>query len=272
MQRTGRFPRNVQQCVFGRNPALYDRARLSYPRQLFDILADRCGLGPGTTLFEIGPGTGLATRELLRRGATRLVLIEADRRLARFLRQRLASREADVTILTSPFEETLLPKAKFDLGVAASSFHWLSPRKSLRLIARALRPGGWWAAWIQYYVDPYRGSPFQTTVQALYREHLGPTSLFPTRFVEARERARRLDQLRSAGCFRRVRREDLREDVTVSAARVEQAWSTFPHIACLPLRRRQAFLLDLRHALDAHFGGEVLLRTLTAVYTAQRRS
>jgi hypothetical protein len=145
MQRTGGFPRNVQQCVFGRNPALYDRTRLPCATQVFEILTDRCGLGPGTTLFETGPGTGLATRELLSRGASRLVLIEADGRLARFLRKRLARRGADFTILASPFEETLLPRREFDLGVAASSFHWLPPRKSLRMVGRAhpttIRPG-----------------------------------------------------------------------------------------------------------------------------------
>ena len=185
VKQPGLSPWSLQRCVFGRNPILYDRSRLPSSGQLFDILTDRCGRGPGTTLFEVGPGTGIATRELLRRGATRLVLVEADRRMARFLRQKLAIRGADVTILASPFEETLLPKGMFDLGVAASSFHWLSPRRALRLIGRALRPGGWWAAWMQYYVDPYRGSPFQTAIQTLYRQHLGPTSVFPTRFVEA---------------------------------------------------------------------------------------
>ncbi|EQD38338.1 Methyltransferase type 11, partial [mine drainage metagenome] len=45
------------------------------------------------------------------------------------------------------FEEVPLRPGSFDLGVAATSFHWLPERRGLRKVARALRPGGWWAAW-----------------------------------------------------------------------------------------------------------------------------
>ena len=52
---------------------------------MFEILASRCGLRPGAAVFEIGPGTGIATRELLRLGADPLTVVEPDRRLVGFL-------------------------------------------------------------------------------------------------------------------------------------------------------------------------------------------
>ncbi|WP_352981448.1 rRNA adenine N-6-methyltransferase family protein [Mesorhizobium sp. M1227] len=49
----------------------------------------RCGVGPATTAFEIGPGTGQATRPLLDLGLSSVVAIEPDERLAVFLSDNL---------------------------------------------------------------------------------------------------------------------------------------------------------------------------------------
>ena len=72
--------RTEGQRPFGNDPTGYDQARPDYPPQVYDILRDRCGLRPGVRTFEIGPGTGVATRHLLRLGATPLVVVEPDER------------------------------------------------------------------------------------------------------------------------------------------------------------------------------------------------
>lgn len=69
---------------FGDDPANYESARPPYPARVFEVLTSRCGLGPGTRAFEIGPATGLATRELAARGAN-VIAIEPDPRLATHL-------------------------------------------------------------------------------------------------------------------------------------------------------------------------------------------
>ncbi|GJQ29420.1 MAG: ribosomal RNA small subunit methyltransferase A [Phycisphaerae bacterium] len=53
-------------------------------------LVDASGVGPGSTVLEIGPGTGTLTEELLSRGA-RVVAAEIDRGLAALLRERLGA-------------------------------------------------------------------------------------------------------------------------------------------------------------------------------------
>ena len=40
----------------------------AYPDRLYAILERVCGLGSETTVLEVGPGTGQASRELLARG------------------------------------------------------------------------------------------------------------------------------------------------------------------------------------------------------------
>ena len=69
--------------VFGTDPETYDRARPGHAERVYEILVERCGLGPGTSVLEVGPGTGQATRRLLELGADPLVAIEPNEDLAR---------------------------------------------------------------------------------------------------------------------------------------------------------------------------------------------
>jgi hypothetical protein len=65
--------------AFGADPAAYDAVRPGYPAWVFDELVARGALRPGAATFEIGAGTGIATRALLARGAGPLLAIERSR-------------------------------------------------------------------------------------------------------------------------------------------------------------------------------------------------
>jgi cyclopropane fatty-acyl-phospholipid synthase-like methyltransferase len=56
--------RRLLRATFEQLPALYDRARPSYPLRLFDDLATLARLPDGARLVEIGCGTGQATLPL----------------------------------------------------------------------------------------------------------------------------------------------------------------------------------------------------------------
>src|SRR6201997_4535840 len=131
--------------LFGNDPKTSAEARPDYPDALYARLIARCGLRPGASVFEIGPGTGIATRHLLSLGAFPLRAIEPDPRLATFLRE--TSETDSLEIDQASFDEAALPEAAFDLAVAATSFHWLEQRSSLAKVYRSLKPGGWWAMW-----------------------------------------------------------------------------------------------------------------------------
>jgi SAM-dependent methyltransferase len=222
---TPRVSRRVRSTSFGRDPAAFDRARLRYPKRVYELLTKRCGLHPGTVAFEIGPGTGIATRELLRRGAAPMTLIEPDRRLARYLVRSLRSKADRVIVLTKPFEDVSLPSANFDLGVAASSFHWTPERRALGKIARALKPGGWWAAWGNRHGDPFRPSAFHEALQPLYRTlSNGRAGGEFNKAAATKERAGRMAALRSMGKFDHISREEIRWTVHLTSAQVRALW------------------------------------------------
>ncbi|MGA7861056.1 MAG: class I SAM-dependent methyltransferase [Thermoplasmata archaeon] len=266
--------RRVRRGVFGRDPTAYDRARLAYPERVYEILTTRCGLHPGAAVFEIGPGTGIATRELLRLGASPLTLVEPDRRLARYLIDSLGSRGGRVKVSIERFEDAALSAGGFDLGVAATSFHWLPERLALRRVARALKPGGWWATWNNHHGDAYRPSPFHRALQPLYRELSHGRGVVPgggqTKASAASDRRNRLRALESVNKFDHISREDIRWTVTLATSRVRALWGTFSDVVTLASKKREWFLTELGRIVDEQFGGEVSLPMLTPIYTARR--
>src|SRR5512142_2491024 len=131
--------RSLGRSAFGADPASYDAARPAYPERVYEILRDRCGLAPGTPAFEVGPGSGIATRRLIALGADPLVAVEPDPRLAAWLRKTIHG--PALQVVEAPFEDAELPEGRFRLGCAATVFHWLDPHAALAKVARLLQPG-----------------------------------------------------------------------------------------------------------------------------------
>jgi SAM-dependent methyltransferase len=268
-----KMTKTASRTTFGSDPASYDAARPEYPAKLYALLERRCGLGPGSRVFEIGAGTGIATRGLLARGAPHVTVVEPDARLARYLRGSIGADRAKVAILPTYFEPARQPAGSFDLGVSATAFHWLEERRALRKIARWLRPGGWWACWWNAFGDPDRPTAFQRALDPLFRTMpMSPRTQLPRKRVppqldrRARERA-----LRAVGEFRNVSSEVLRWTQTLDGAHLAALYGTYSPIAILPPYHREWFLGEVARIADEEFGGRVAMRVLTPIYTAQRR-
>jgi SAM-dependent methyltransferase len=258
--------------AFGADPACYDRARPDYPPRVYDLLRERCGLRPGTPAFEIGPGTGKATRHLLHLGAAPLVVVEPDDRLAAYLKATLGPYADTVEVTVAAFEEARLPAASFDLGVAASAFHWLDAQTALAQVARLLRPGGWWAMWWSVFQDPSRPDEFRDATQGLLGGlRRSPASGDNGRPSFALDVDARIDDLHAVGVFEDIQSEVIRWEATFDAAQVRELYGTFSPVSRLPDGERQRLLDALGRVAEEHFGGRVERPMLTPVYTARRR-
>ncbi len=73
--------RDRLKTTFDEVAEIYDRARPSYPEQLFDDLVALADLQPGESLLEIGCGTGRTTLPLAERGF-RITCVELGENLA----------------------------------------------------------------------------------------------------------------------------------------------------------------------------------------------
>jgi hypothetical protein len=72
--------------AFGSNPEGYNEARPEYPNAVYEHLGALCSV-QGARLFEIGAGTGIATRRLLEFSPVLLTALEPNERSAWYLRQ-----------------------------------------------------------------------------------------------------------------------------------------------------------------------------------------
>jgi SAM-dependent methyltransferase len=142
--------REVARHTYGADAAGYQEGRPDYPPRVYEVLRSRCGIGPGSRVLEIGPGSGLVTGHLVAAGAT-VVAVEPDHGFAEYLGQTIP----EVQVVAAPFEKADVGGG-FDAVVAATSFHWLDQSAALRKVSAALRPGGWAAIWWTVFSDPYR--------------------------------------------------------------------------------------------------------------------
>lgn len=138
---------------FGSVAAAYERLRPGYPEALFDDLLAHVTGAP--LVLEIGAGTGKATFTLLERGLD-VVALEPSLEMAELLRERAAGAGLDdrLRIELATFEE-IDPELRFEVVVAAQSFHWVDPATRWQRLADVLQPGGtaglFWNAWM---LDP----------------------------------------------------------------------------------------------------------------------
>ena len=146
---------------FGRVAGRYDRVRPGYPGPLYDeVLA----LTPGRRVLDVGAGTGRATLELARRGAT-VVAVEPDPEMAAVLRERAEG--LPVEVAGHRFEEH--DGDGVDLVVAGQAWHWVDPEVGPAVAARLLRPGGALAVWWNRS-GPLTG-PAWDALDAVYARH-----------------------------------------------------------------------------------------------------
>jgi SAM-dependent methyltransferase len=261
------FDRREGRALFGADPAAYETGRPGHPERVYEVLVQRCGLGADSTVLEIGPGTGQATRRLLEHGAQRLLAVEPDERLAAHLEARFP-----VEVAVTPLEDADLQAGAFDLAVAASSFHWIDEPAGLAAVREALQSGGWLAMWWTLFGEGERKDDFMNAVDHLFaglerspsagREG-GPTFALD---VDAR-----LSALREAGFVDREH-EIVRWTTSWDTSRLRALYSTFSPIRRLAKERREAILDEIALIAARDFGGHVSRRLLTSMYTARRPS
>jgi SAM-dependent methyltransferase len=255
--------------AFGGDPANYDASRPAYPDWVFERLVERCGLKPKAAVFEVGAGTGTATRRLLAQGADPLVAVEPDARLAGFL---AANRDGPLSILNQAFEEAQFPRADFDLGVCATAFHWLDEQKALAKVAGLLKPGGWWAMVWNVFGDPDRDDAFHdATFELLNDGPRSPGNGGPGGVPFALQVNDRKSAFGRRPEFTDLAHERQSWDLILNPDQVVALYATYSDMTARPEAEQRQVLAELRRIAADQFDGRVVRNMVTILYTARRR-
>jgi SAM-dependent methyltransferase len=126
----------VAAAGFGSAADVYERARPSYPQDAVDWFVERAGIGPGTTVVDVGAGTGKLTRLLVPSGA-RVVAVEPI--------PEMRAKISDVEVLDGTAEQLPLPDGAADAITVAQALHWFDLERALPEFHRVLKPEGFLA-------------------------------------------------------------------------------------------------------------------------------
>jgi SAM-dependent methyltransferase len=143
---------------FGAAAHKYDAHRPRYPDQLVD---DLLAFGAHRVL-DVGAGTGIASMQLVERGAD-VLAVEPDTRMASI------AQEKGIPTEIATFERWEPAGRRFDLVVFAASFHWVDPAAALPKVRDILSTGGKLALmWNR--LKPTR--PTRAEFESIYRDYM----------------------------------------------------------------------------------------------------
>ena len=257
----GRLDRAAGRTLFGLDSAGYHSGRIGYPEELYDRVLGRTVAEP--RVLEIGAGTGLATQDLLGRGAGHVTAVEPDPSLCDFLADRLGGDR--LQIINAPFLDAALI-GPFDLVVAAASFHWLDPATALARISSLLRPGGVCAIWWNTYRVAGVGDAFaDAAIPLLAGLDLPPSEGSSSHY--SLDADLHIAQLAQAG-FTEIRHQLFRRERMLGAAAMRALYASYSFIRRLPARQQNDLLGSIERLVEDRFGGNAPNVVLSAVYSA----
>jgi SAM-dependent methyltransferase len=126
--------------IFSSKVTDYAASRPDYPSVLFEALTQECQLTEGSSIADVGAGTGLLTRGLLAQGYS-VIAVEPNDGMRAAADQALAG-NANYRSVQGTAESLPLPDASMDLITAAQAFHWFDIGSARREFLRVLCPRG----------------------------------------------------------------------------------------------------------------------------------
>jgi SAM-dependent methyltransferase len=118
----------------------YIKYRPSYPAEVLDYLAEKCGLAVDAPIADVGSGTGIFSTLLLARGY-KVYAVEPNASMQDAAVRQFGGNDNFIPIAGTA-EATTLADGSVDLVVCAQAFHWFDAEKTRIEFKRILKERG----------------------------------------------------------------------------------------------------------------------------------
>lgn len=264
------MPQSLGSSAFGQQAANYNDVRPDYPNWMFDLLVGQNALYPGVCTLEIGAGNGLATREIVARGAAPLTLIEPDTRFETYLTELRDARDEPCKLIFATFELSKVSDTLFDLVVIATTFHWLDPVTRIRKLAECTQVGGHVALIWNVFQGLHSPDPFHEATHDLLSGLPVSPSGGPDAIPVALDTQARKSEFLESGFFEMVMYAESHWSLSLSPGEIRSLYSTYSNLSSLP-EDAQSELLDKLEAVARNEFGGVVVRNMTSPMYLFRR-
>lgn len=166
-----------------------------------------------------------------------------------------------VEVIVDTFEQASLPRGRFDLVAAATSFHWVDQAVGIPKVARCLKTGGWVALWWTIFDDPERPDPFRDELETRLQEE-DPGG--QRRIGFPLDTAAREEDLVRLGGFENVTSEVHRWTAELDRDRLRSLYASLINVARRPEEERRRLLGLVEAVADGI--GPVVKRPFVTVF------
>ncbi|MBO4879187.1 MAG: methyltransferase domain-containing protein [Clostridia bacterium] len=158
--------------VFDTIPEQFDRFRPRYSPELFRLLIDYAGIGPGKQVLEIGPGTGQATDPILNTGCD-YNAIELGEHLYAKMNEKYG-RSSNFRIVNDDFITYDFGEQRFDVIYSAATIQWIPEEIAFSKTFELLKPGGVLAMMLTRADYKTPNEALYAKIQSLYDRYFKP--------------------------------------------------------------------------------------------------
>jgi SAM-dependent methyltransferase len=244
----------------------YDRARPRYPQELISCAFEVAQLEKDAIILEVGCGPGTATVSFARHGFS-MVCLEPSQEACFLARQNCAPYPL-VEIKNTSFEEWELETERFNAVLAATAWHWISPKIGYPKASAALQVNG--SLILLWNTAPQPSYEVYQALNEVYQTHAPSLARYEEKSTQEEKLRRFGETVIDSGRFKDLVSEQLACEVTYSIDNYLMLLSTLSSYIVLDPEKRNSLFEGLREVLERNCGGSIHVSYLSAFHIAQK--
>lgn len=157
-------------------PEQFEKWRIHYSDELFEYLIGKAGIGMGTKVLEIGPGTGQATDPILDTGCD-YTAIELGKNFSDMLDKKYGSRD-NYRLINDDFITHDFGTDRFDFIYSAATIQWIPEDIAFGKTFELLKSGGLLAMMFLHGDYESTDPELYADIQKVYDEYFKPETQY----------------------------------------------------------------------------------------------